>query len=201
MNGSRSSSAAARAKVGGQGLTIALLVLVILIPWFLLSYCKYSPLSLSKADVENSEFFNLGAAGLSPSEKTMILRGEDVGRKAKATFHMFNAMSPGEILTDRIAREVPPLPGFVNDSVPAVRDGLVTFREKVGDLYDNLIDWNKEYPLAFYVFAGFLLLALISFIAHQDKQKKRWSKPIAIPRGGVDGLSPRRDEVVVAGMD
>ena len=89
------------------------------------------------------------------------------------------------------------LPGFVDDSVPAVRDGLVVFRDKVGDLYDNLIDWNRSYPIAFYVFLAFVILALISFAVHQDKRKRRWSKPIAIPRSGVDGMSPRREEVVI----
>src|SRR5262245_30879526 len=185
------------AKVAGQGLTIALLVLALLIPWFLLSYGKYSPLSLTKADVEQSEYFRKETAqgGLTPFEKTNILKADDVARKAKSTYPKFASMSNGEILSQRIAREVPPLPDFVNDSVPAVRDGLVTVREKIGDLYDNLIAWNNQYPLAFFFFVGFLVLALISFIVHQDKQKKRWSKAIPIPRAGVDGLSPRRDDI------
>src|SRR5436305_1965140 len=34
------------AKVGGQGLTWALLLLALLVPWFLLTYGKYSPLEL-----------------------------------------------------------------------------------------------------------------------------------------------------------
>jgi hypothetical protein len=186
------------AKVGSQGLTIALLVLAFLIPWFLLSYGKYSPLTLSKADVEKSEFFNLGAQSLTQFEKVMILNADDPGRKAKATYGKFNHLTPGEILTRRIEREVPAVPDVVNDSVPAVREGLVSFREKIGDLYDNIILWNEQYPLAFCFFVGFLVLALVSFIVHQDKQKKRSSKPIPIPRAGVDGLSPRHDEVVAS---
>ena len=191
------------AKVGGQGMTIALLILALLIPWFLLSYGRYSPLALTKADVEESEYFRRDPAqgGLTPFEKTNILKADDVARKAKATYGKFAATTPGEILTQRIAREVPAVPDFVNDNVPAVRDGLVTFREKVGDLYDNLIAWNNEYPLAFYCFVVLLILALISFITHQDKQKRSWSKAIPIPRAGIDGASPRREEVVAAEMD
>ena len=60
---------------------------------------------------------------------------------------------------------------------------------------------NKDYPLAFYAFFFFLILAVIAFAVQQDKRRIRSSNPIVIPRAGVDGVGPRRDEVMVAEVE
>src|SRR5262249_23255408 len=133
-------------------------------------------------------------------QKNRINQAQDAGREARAV-HADYRLDSGQILTARIAREAPGLPGFVDDTVPAVREGLVSFREKVGDLYQKLIDWNNEYPLAAYIFLTFIVLALIAFIVQQDKRKKRWSKAIVIPRAGADSSNSRREQVLAAEVD
>src|SRR5207247_3183836 len=184
------------AKVGGQGLTWTLLLLAVLVPWLLLTYGKYSPLALSEADVRDSPLMTQPDAkgGLKSGLKVQINSADDKARTALKVSNQFKIKTAGELLSERIAKEVPDVPGFADDSVG---EGLRTFREKLGDLYDNIIQWNKEYPLAFYAFFLFLILAVIAFAVQQDKRRIRSSKPIVIPRAGVDGVGPRRDEVMV----
>jgi len=188
------------AKVGGQGLTWTLLLLAVLVPWLLLTYGKYSPLALSEADVRDSPLMTQPDAkgGLKSGLMVQINSADDKARTALKVSNQFKIKTAGELLSERIAKEVPEVPGFADDSVG---EGLRTFREKLGDLYDNIIQWNKEYPLAFYAFFLFLILAVIAFAVQQDKRRIRSSKPIVIPRAGVDGVSPRRDEVMVAEVE
>lgn len=203
VGGRKVQEVALPAKVGSQRATCVLLLLALLVPWLLLSYGKYSPLTLSKVDVLRHELFTKtrDKGGLREIDKARILRADNPGREAPNVDGEFGKITPGDILRERIAHELPSMPGFIDDSVPAVRDGLVTFRGKIGDFYDNLLEWTSQYPIAFYVFAVFLVLALISFIVNQDKRKKRASKAIPIPRSGVDGPMSRREEVVAADMD
>jgi hypothetical protein len=102
---------------------------------------------------------------------------------------------PGYVLEYRITNEMPAMPDFVDSNVPAVKEGLITFRAKVGEGYDNLIDAQKEHPIGFYVFVGFVVLAFLSFVLHQDKRKRRTSKPIPLPRGESVGSASRREPV------
>jgi hypothetical protein len=85
--------------------------------------------------------------------------------------------------------------------MPWLQEGLVATREKIGDAYDNLLKWNERYPLAFYFFIGFLALALISFVLHQDRRRKRLSKPIPLPRAAAESSRGPREELAAVEID
>lgn len=138
------------AKVVSQRFTLFLLALTFLVPWFLLHYCKYSPLvALSDPDAQKDE-------------KGMLMR------------------MPGELLNHRMEKNVPALPDFITDNLPAVKDGLVTARKSIGDVYAQLCTHSEDKPLAFYSACILLGLTFFSWLLLRAKRKKRLGKPIPI---------------------
>jgi len=89
-------------------------------------------------------------------------------------------------VADTIARNVPATPDFIKDSIPAMHDGLISFRGAVADAAESfhLLAW--EHPLAFYVGVTFFLLFLISLWIRRDKRKLRVGKPLFLPRTDQD---------------
>jgi hypothetical protein len=201
------------AKVTSQGLTLTLLLLAFLLPWFMLSYGKYTPLEMSRADIDPKKFesgkFDLDAGILVDLDvkgerkefrireritKTDILAGTVPLEKLKRIRPDLVNKQSGEILAERIARETPEPPDFA-------KDAWKTVRGKIGDLYDNVLQWNRDYPIAFFLFVGFLLLALLSFILNHDRRRKRLSKPIPLPRAAADFAPARREELAAVEVD
>lgn len=176
-------------KVRGQGLTWLLLALAILLPWFLLSYGKYSPLKLNKEDVE-SVLNTKQVKALPLIQQQEIRFAKDPVEAAQLRIPELRQFDPGQVLHLRLKNE---LPDYLTD-IEGVDEGL----KKVGEMYDNIVVWNGQYPIAFYVFVGLLLLALISFILHQDSRGRKVSRPIPVPRSPVEGVTTRRDEALAA---
>jgi hypothetical protein len=168
-------------KVGGQGLTWTFLLLALLVPWFLLSYGKYSPLQLNKQDIRDSK----QVQKLRDFQQRTVQNDKDPVAAAQAFIPELRR-HPGQVLTDRLERE---LPDYLSENA-----GVYAAIDKVGDLYDNLVVWQtvEKHPIAFYAFVGFLVLALLSFILNQDRRTKRMSRPIALPRG-AEATTPRRE--------
>jgi hypothetical protein len=204
------------ARVVSQSFTKKLLWLAILLPAFLLLFCKYLPASITDeelhTELENRKRFKLqieqAKARLDAAEdgKKEAIEKEralaekhlhDTDKKIRELEH-----SPGKVLSFRIANEMPPMPKIVDDNVPIVKEYLIKFRDGVGDVYQELCNFEQaRQPMALYVFGVLVFLALVSWWFNKSKRKKRWSKPIAAPRGEGAGMSSRRAEPVGADAD
>ncbi len=219
-------------KVVSQKMTAVLLLLALLFPGCMLSYCRYSPLQVTERELNEDPSYKLHLTDLemkklmddpinkaNPAYRNIHrLRDPEVRdpKTGKFDMNLVNGtwklnkgkrekvhaiVEPGEVLSNRTANSVPSLPGFLEETF--VKDGLIAFRQKVGDGYDKLIDLETKYQLAFYVFVVFVFLALLSFIFHQDRRKKRLSRPIPLPRGRDEGVgtTSRRPERVTADLE
>jgi hypothetical protein len=83
-------------------------------------------------------------------------------------------------------------PTYVNDVIKNVTDNL-----------DGLhgLDWQQNIPIGFYLFAGLLLLTLISWFLHRDKRRRRLTPPVPLPESeaGSPPLAARRATVEALG--
>jgi len=101
--------------------------------------------------------------------------------------------TPGETLAARIAKSVPETPGFIKNNLPFIHNGLVGFRDEViGGAYNLLWNLGDKHPLTLIITIALLLLTIISWIAHWDRRKRRYGKPV--PVGSDSAGGPARDE-------
>jgi hypothetical protein len=156
------------AKVTSQRMTCALLALTILVPWLLLSYCKYAPLEPSAREIK--EF-------------------RDRKNKHERTRAQ---VTPGEVLESRIKENLPTVPDLISDNVPEAEEYLVSAPTFIGNVYDQL--WMEmklnNRPVALYAVAGLLFLVLVSWFVHREKRKRRTGAPIPLPAGASVPLPP-----------
>jgi hypothetical protein len=145
--------------VTSQRMTWVLLMLTVLVPWFLLSYCKYAPLSPGKK--EEAEIRKAGDA------------------KEKLTRHI----TPGQVLEHRLKENFPPVLDVVSEKVPDAEDYLSRAPRFIADIYDTI--WTetelKKHPVAYYAAAVLLLLTLLSWFMHREKRKRRTGMPVPLP--------------------
>jgi hypothetical protein len=94
----------------------------------------------------------------------------------------------GQILAEKIADFVPNTPTFIKDTVPAIQNGLVYFRDDlISSAYDFVWDTSQNHPLHHFCAAAFLLLAVVSWFGHRDRRKRRYGKPIPLAAGRGGG--------------
>jgi hypothetical protein len=131
------------AKVSTQKMTWFLLALMILVPWFLLSWCKYSP-----------------------------IRG--------------HRGTPGQVLQASIDENLPPVPELPEVAKKAyVEDILLAPSDYAGKFYEllwlNTADNREPHYLPYYTALAFLGLAVLSWLAHNDRRRRKVGKPIPLP--------------------
>jgi len=167
--------------VTSQRMTWCLFALSFLLPWFLLSYGKYSPLKQTTSEKsENAAIVHKEFERAQDPLVEQVAKGDKKRPVREVT-------TPGRVLESRIADNVPAVPAAVNDHAPAVGDYLKKARRFVADVYDTLSteSGNRERPLPFYVAACLLLLTAISWWMHGEKRKRRIGMPVSLPAGAA----------------
>ena len=145
LNGRKVQELPLPAKVTSQKMTWLFLVLAFLVPWFLLSWCKYS-----------------------------VLKSPEKGRGG----------TPGQILQAHITDNLPPVPDLPEAvKNTGVEDALTAPPEYAGKFYELLwINSGTEgHHLPYYTALTFLVLAFVSWLAHNDRRRRKVGKPIPLP--------------------
>jgi hypothetical protein len=148
--------------VTSQKMTWFLLIMTILVPWFLLTYCSGPPVL---DDPVNARMVKLGR------ENKRLLR------------------SRGWFLEEEIKKHVPDVPEVVNENLPFVGDSLLAARRFVANIYDALVQQSSQRPVAFYAGTGLLFLTALSWWVHRAKRRRIISTPIPIPTGAAVPLA------------
>jgi hypothetical protein len=142
--------------VTSQKMTWFLLIMTMLVPWFLLTYCT-GPLTLQD-----------------PTSARKTKMGIDHKREVR---------SRGWFLEEEIKKHVPAVPEAVDENLPFVRNALLAARRFVTDIYDTLIQQSSQRPLAFYAGTSLLFLTALSWWLHRAKRRRSIGMPIPIPAG------------------
>ncbi|HMF16671.1 MAG TPA: hypothetical protein VKE98_05655 [Gemmataceae bacterium] len=107
-------------------------------------------------------------------------------------YNTISGKTVGETLAARIAEGVPETPGFIKNNLPFIHNGLVSFRDDViGGAYNLLWNLADKHPLTLIITVALLLLTIISWIAHWDRRKRRYGKPVPV---GADPTGPAHHE-------
>lgn len=151
-----------KTKVVTQCMTWTLLLLMFVVPWFLHTFFKNTPLE-----------YSLQSEGIAPD----------------GTVFKIYKKSPSisKSLDHFIRDNVPELPDQIKDAVPQVDSTLKDARFYFADTYEGLVKISRDEPLAFYAGGVLFILMLLSAWFHNEKRKKAVGKPIPLGNGtGAD---------------
>ncbi len=141
-------------KVVSQRGTLVLLLLTFFVPWFILTYFKYSPIQAYKQHITLSGRIDKEGSSLN-------------GRVDKLPINV-----PHVEMRNRLQAN---LPDYVNDIKFFETDTATT----IATFYDDAVKKCQDYPVAFYAAAGLLMLTLLWWLTHLEMRKTRYTQPIA----------------------
>jgi len=187
--------------VSSQKMTWVLLALTILVPWCLLTYFKGPLVEPMVTATGQPPIGQMGQMPMGQMPKGKMPKGKmpkGPMQKAEVPDGQMAAgerekrrppRSSGEVLEARIKENVPAVPEFINENVPAVRDSLLDARRFLADVYDTVLRESVNNHLAFYAGSCLLFLTIISWWVHKEKRKRRVGMPIPLPGGATVPLA------------